>query len=74
MLNNILQFIFCIASTALAFYLLVTLSATFFIFEWRLSVFDVSMWDEVQRVFYLLFVLSFGFLFFMSKISEKNWG
>ena len=56
MSKAILVFIFYFVLSAVCLYLFITISATFSIFEWRLSVFNMAMWDKAERFFFFFFV------------------
>jgi hypothetical protein len=61
MIDTILRFIFYFVLSAVCFYLLGTLTATFMVFELHLSVFDVSTWHPIFRLSFFAYSLTAAF-------------
>jgi hypothetical protein len=72
MIKATLVFIFYFVLSAVSLYLLITIAVTFAILEWRLSVFNIAMWDKAERLFFFIFVFGGALLGAVNNSINKQ--
>ena len=66
---KILSYIYTISAVAIITYLLIILTTSFVTWEWKETIYNVSLWDTFIRGWYLSIVVTFSSLLI---IKEEN--